>query len=47
MIEKKIEHLHRWGNALFIPASRRMLDDLLARHENPTEFIQIPVYSLS
>ncbi|MBI1728211.1 MAG: YgiT-type zinc finger protein [Candidatus Rokubacteria bacterium] len=65
VIEKKIEHLHRWGNALFMvkglpaevcedckevylpPASLRMLDDLLARHENPTEFIQIPVYSLS
>ena len=64
VIEKKIEHLHRWGDALFIvrglpaevceecrevylaPASLRILDDLLARHERPTEVIQVPVYSL-
>ena len=62
---KKIDHLHRWGDAMLLlvkglpaevceecqevylpPASLRLLDDLVARRETPTEFIQIPVYSL-
>ncbi|MCI0407880.1 MAG: YgiT-type zinc finger protein [Acidobacteria bacterium] len=61
---RKIEHLHRWGNTLFLvkglpaevceeckevylpPASLRILDDLVAKQETPTEFLQIPVYSL-
>ena len=28
------------------PASLRLLDDLVTKTETPTEFVQIPVYSL-
>jgi hypothetical protein len=30
----------------YSPASLRLLDDLMAKAETPTEFVQIPVYSL-
>ena len=61
---QKIEHLHRWGNALLLvkglqadvceecnevylpPASLHTLDGLVATSKAPTEFIQVPVYSL-
>lgn len=61
---KRIEHLHRWGDAVVLvkglpaevceeckevylpPASLRLLDDLLVKRGTPTEFLQIPVYSL-
>ena len=61
---QKIEHLHRWGNALLLvkglqadvceecsevylpPASLHALDGLVATSKAPTEFIQVPVYSL-
>ena len=61
---KKIEHLHRWGDAVLLvkglpaevceeckevylpPASVHLLDELMTRQDQPTEFIRIPVYSL-
>jgi YgiT-type zinc finger domain-containing protein len=64
VITKKIDHLHRWGDAMLLvkglpaevceeckevylpPASLYLLDNLMAKRETPTEFIQIPVYSL-
>ena len=61
---RKIDHLHRWGDALLLvkglraevceecrevylpPESLHLLDNLVAKGEAPTEFIQIPVYSV-
>jgi YgiT-type zinc finger domain-containing protein len=65
VVVRKIDHLHRWGDALLLvkglraevceecrevylpPDSLHLLDNLVTKAEAPTEFIQIPVYSVS